>query len=485
VNEAISYTGLSVSLFLPWLLGGVWVYWLTGRTGRWNLPLVAGHGYLVGIFAVTILIRLWDSAGLGLHFWAIAAIAALLTVLGSVLVVSRSAAPPVQSVAGDPVPAWHRVLIVLLLALIGWRCFTLAQEILLRPLFPWDAWMNWAPKAIVWHHYRNLVPFVSPDSWLTAPADALNYTEGAGNAWKYPVAIPLVQLWGMLGAGTSDHTLIYLPWFFIAMAAGLSLYGHLRLLGLSRLHCTVGAYLLLSVPLVNVHTALAGYADLWVAVVFGCAIFALKEWDGYRNWQYAVLALVLALFCTQLKIPGLVMGGIILLAFIISLVRLKLRQWVALSTAFALIFLALLLAGIDIHFPGIGRLAVDSEKIIVPYVGKFDITYHPIHEAMAKALFLMLSWNLLWYYGVLGIILFVMCRRDLKRHRMELITVAAALIFIFSVYYFTERYRFALDFTQLNRALLYTVPGLVFCLLSLTFSPNSITATVRKRGGGP
>jgi hypothetical protein len=40
-----------------------------------------------------------------------------------------------------------------------------------------------------------------------------------------------------------------------------------------------------------------------------------------------------------------------------------------------------------------------------------------------------------------------------------------ALLFVFFVYYFTNRYLFALDYTQVNRALVYTTPLLVFYII--------------------
>jgi len=39
-------------------------------------------------------------------------------------------------------------------------------------------------------------------------------------------------------------------------------------------------------------------------------------------------------------------------------------------------------------------------------------------------------------------------------------------LFVFFVYYFTSRYKFAQDYTQVNRALIYAIPIMVFYLFS-------------------
>ena len=64
-------------------------------------------------------------------------------------------------------PHWQKAVVTVLLALLAWRYLTILQELLLRPLYAWDAWMNWAPKAIVWFHLEHLIEFVNPEQWLS------------------------------------------------------------------------------------------------------------------------------------------------------------------------------------------------------------------------------------------------------------------------------------------------------------------------------
>jgi len=50
------------------------------------------------------------------------------------------------------------------------------------------------------------------------------------------------------------------PWWQVALALVLMVYGGLRRLGVGALAALIGAYFAASLPLANVHVALAGYA---------------------------------------------------------------------------------------------------------------------------------------------------------------------------------------------------------------------------------
>jgi len=477
--DPVSYFGLITSLVLPWIAGSVWVHWLLRQTGRWNLFIVLGQGYIVGLFLTTVIIRLWDAAGLSLHFWGICALMTGLSVAGLCAVHIQSA-PARLSTESPRMETWQIVVTACIAALIVYRYTTIAQEILLRPLYAWDAWMNWAPKAVVWFHNNTLTPFVSPGDWLQQTGEPAAYTLGAHKAWKYPPTVPLIQLWGMLGAGDWDNTAINLPWLLGAVALGLALYGHLRLAGASILFSTLACYALLNLPYINVQTALAGYADSWVAIALGCAVFALHEWGESRQWPYALLALTLAIMCTQLKIPGLIMGGVVLLVLVTSIIRPGKKTSTVLLAATLLCLVYMAAIGIEFSIANIGRIELSTEGIVLPYIGRYDLDYHPIHGAILNTLFLMLNWNILWYaFCLLAVAKIIQWRQPLLPAllpSLELRALALTLLFIFFVYYFTNRHQFASDYTQVNRALIYSIPIMVFYLF------NSIRRSLQCNG---
>jgi len=461
MKELITTLSFFLSLFLPWILGSVWVLWLLRNSSRRNLCVVLGHGYLVGVLLTTLVIRGWGLSGIMLEFWGLVSILLSLILLGTLaLRVQRTTFhSPSQS---STLTSWEIAVMSVLFALIAFRYWVLLQELILRPPFPWDAWMNWLPKSIVWFEYKELLPYVSKEEWLAGSDESLLYTAGASNAWKYPEVVPLMQLWGMLALGTSDYNLIYLPWLLVVLACGVALYGHLRLVGLPVTLATVAAYAFLNLPFINAHIALAGYADIWLMAAFGCAVFAASEYSAVGRKSYAILSLILAILCAQIKMPGFVMAGIVVVILVASYLRVSASLVVSLILSMLLCGIYIVIYGVEVTLPGVGQLVISDQKLVVPYLGEYELALHPVHHAIFEALFAMINWNILWY--IFFLVLFV----NAIKYRFEwppsigLQSIFLSLIFIFFVYACTDRFQFALDFSQINRALVYPTPVMIF-----------------------
>ncbi|RMD71682.1 MAG: hypothetical protein D6819_00995, partial [Gammaproteobacteria bacterium] len=231
--------GLFIALALPWWVGMAWLgrFW-KARPGAW--PAWLGYGFFTGMLVTAGVMVLVDALGFALNFWVLAALLALLGAGGWRL---QGAFPKGGRAS---LGTWERALFYLFLALLAFRLADLLLEVLWRPLYPWDAWMNWAPKAKVWAALKHLVPFVDRETWLR--------TEGAYTMenFFYPPFIPLVQTWVALGLGRFDDVLINLPWWQCAIALGCAFYGQLRYGGLGPLSSMAFTYLLLSMPFPDV-----------------------------------------------------------------------------------------------------------------------------------------------------------------------------------------------------------------------------------------
>ena len=79
MTDPFSLAGTITALILPWLFGCALLAGLFKTSPRWNVHVIVGHGYLVGLFLATLIIRVWDAVGLPLHFWSIALFIAVLT----------------------------------------------------------------------------------------------------------------------------------------------------------------------------------------------------------------------------------------------------------------------------------------------------------------------------------------------------------------------------------------------------------------------
>ena len=194
-----------------------------------------------------------------------------------------------------------RALWFALLAWLALRSLLLFLEVATQPLYPWDAWMQWATKARVWFELKAWVPFVSTDAWLAAKG-AL-YTDVAPT---YPSTVPLWQVWSSLALGRYDDVWMNLPWWFASVAFAIAIYGALRRIEFSPLAALVGTWIVVSLPLADVHVALAGYADLPMAAYFTLAALATLAWIRTRSLGDAILALLLAIACPFIKTPGIV-----------------------------------------------------------------------------------------------------------------------------------------------------------------------------------
>jgi hypothetical protein len=461
MTESISYTGLVIAILLPWLLGSLLTYRLITQAGQWTWPSIIGQGYLLGIFLTTIILRVWDGAGLKLNFWPIAGLLLSLTIILFALQLMRPK-PPSSKLAFSRLENWQAVLVIVLMGLVAWRYFTILQEILDKPLYAWDAWMNWAPKAIVWFHHAELVSYVSPEDWLVLSTDEQAHTLGNWRAWQYPKTVPLIQLWTMMGLQSYDNNLIYLPWILVAISLGLTMYGQLRSNGVSALRATIACYLMLNLPYANAHTILYGYADIWVIAAFGMAVFSLYNWRATRHKSHAVLIIIFALMASQLKLPGIILGFIIFVVFLRSLFNFQYKSELFTVALAGGAVLAIAWLGIDFEIPGLGRILVSEGFIKIPVIGTVSLHYQDVSQAFIESFFLMLNWNMLWYALLAFLGIAIVEKRFLKPPSDTLCILMLVSLFLTFVFTFTNYSATAINHTTLNRALFYLAPVVIF-----------------------
>jgi hypothetical protein len=190
----------------------------------------------------------------------------------------RTALALLRAGAGEARGTWHamnrttRIVCAAALALIGLRLLVLAVEIMLRPVFPWEAVSAVATKARVWYELGALAPFVPPAAWL---AGLGNYTDVDPGAFALP---SLLLVWTARAIGQWHEGAVGFPWWMLGLSVTLALYGHLRRAGCGVAFSLCVAYLFLSLPLVDLHIALAGAPQWITAAGVGLAGCALLRW---------------------------------------------------------------------------------------------------------------------------------------------------------------------------------------------------------------
>lgn len=455
---------LSMALLLPTATGCAWL--LPGKR-EWRpgtLPMLLGYGHIVGLLLVALLMLLVDALGLKLSFPLLGGLLVMVTLSGLLLRTRWKSGPysyPYPPIV-SPEPRWLRWLALLLLALLLARWIGFALEVVWRPLFPWDAWMNWAPKARVWFEHRELVPFVPLHEWLQQREPDV-YTLGV---WHYPPLVPLLQLWPALALDRWDESLINLPWLSGGVALGLAFYGQLRLLGCGFGHALLFTYLLLSLPILNVHIVLAGYAELWIVIFYLPATLALLRWYRERDPRQGLLALTFALSLPLIKIPGLVWLASFLPALAVLL--LPLRWLIALAATTLLLIAWYLAVGWQFDLPGLGTVALTTERLSVPRLLDTPLSYEPaVWAALRTHLGLYANWHLLGWL-LPPILLLAVFRHPRERTVWAVTTLLlTGLLFLGLVFFFSERADWIIDGTTTNRALLHVMP-LAVLLLALS-----------------
>ena len=455
---------LAIGHALVWAAGVCLVrlpsWWRGRRAGGGTQPQPAGElawtlgaGWLVGAFVLTLVMRVLSLAGMpfgrlgiGLPLLVVVvAGAGVALAAGPQATFARWRAAAVAALRTATGAQFAAPLRVVWLALVGWialRYALLAAEVMTRPLYPWDAWMQWATKARVWFELRALVPFVPFDAWL--PASGAAYFDAAPH---YPATVPLWQVWSALLIGRWDDAHINLAWWCTAVAICLLVYGFLRSAGGSRWLALVGAWLAGSLPIANVHVALAGYADLPMAAYVTLGALAGWRWARLRRTEDLLLLAVALIALPTIKNPGkawlvLLLPGVAVAAW---------PRW-GLRAAGAIV--------------GAGALALLILAQTSPVILGYRIQYAGAlpWQGLLDAYFLYANWHLLWFAALAVAILGA---RSLLRGDAApfTVTLGLGLLFLLFGFAFTNASTWVDDQSTVNRATLHLAPLVVVWML--------------------
>ncbi len=467
--------------FVAIAAGMLAVFGLSAAMRGGRTATVCGYGIVFGMLlaaTATALTARADTAQAWVHAapW-LAAFAAAFAALAHWL--QRRVAVEPADADDETRSYWPRIAALVALASLIWRGSILASEVLLRPTFPWDAWDAWAVKSKTWYLLGHYVAFVSPTEWLAHP-DANLYT---GPAWAYPSALAWMQVWFASAAGDWIEPLVNLPWVALWVGLLLGHYGQWRALGLDRTRALVFVYVLGSLPLLTTHVALAGYADLWVATIFGFGVLSWLRWQEQRDRGQLFLAVVCAVTLSLLKHEGIVWCLTLLLA--IGFAALPSRwRWRSAWIAAAALIIAAVIGQAHVLFAAIGWVRSGSRVVNLPVVGSLTLAWHgPAALGIARSLFVQSNWNLLWW--LVGPVI-VWRWRTLRASdalsvcALLLLACFGLLVFLFV---FTDAAEWAESYTAVNRLIMHITPAVVTLLALLLREPRVAPAPIRTDAG--
>ena len=453
-----SWPGLLLALALPWIIGALWLrLLLPQRLPAGGTAIVLGYGYLGGMMGLAALMLAMDALGFGLGFGPVAFSLFLLGLPAVWLLWRRGRADPATAAheasgslnnAWSSQPRWALALSAALLLLILVRFLSLMLEVLWQPLYPWDAWMSWSRVARHWFEMGAL---------------------GEVSPARHPRTIPLFQTWAALGWGHWHDTVINLPWVLAGIALLIGIYGQLRRIGSPPFLALLAVYLVASLPILNNHVALAGYADIWLTLAFCFGLVALANAMVLgERWQWT-----LAVVCLVLPLAIKVSAPLYLLPLAAALFLYFSPTWLtvggfSLAAVGALSFY--LVGGVDLQLGPLGRLALTAEHIELPLVGSGGIRaghegglqgYNPVGLAFAQSLFVLANWHLLWWLAL--VLPLGLASKALRRSPYTVLTLTlAGVVAIFWLAYGFSDHGGAQDFTSINRMLLGVAPMIAF-----------------------
>jgi hypothetical protein len=411
-----------------------------------------GVGWFAGAFVLTLLMRLASIIGMPFSRLSIGGPVLLLLVLSVMLAVSvRSVRGPsilgARDDAHDAAPdasggtllsRWQRWLWYALLAWIVLRLGLLLVETATRPLYAWDSWMQWATKARVWFALKGMTPFAPLEVWLAG--NGASYIDAAPH---YPATVPLWQVWSALLIDRWDDSLTNFAWWATAVALASAIYGYLRSTGSSALAALTGAWLVASLPILDAHVALAGYADLPMAGYFTLAVLCGMRWAHKRDFRDLALFVLFAIALPTLKNPGKVWLLLLLPGMLIALLPRQGPRVVSVLVGLGVLATLVLaqtstsILGYQLHLSG-----------AFPARGLLD------------AYFLYANWHLLVFAAVAALLV---GQRSVWRPDIApmTVTLGIGMLFLLFGFTFTNVYAWVEDQSTVNRATLHLAPLLV------------------------
>lgn len=441
---------LLLALLIPSIPAWAWLERVVPMGIPSRRSLLTGYSLLLGMLLVTLLMRLLSLLGVPFSLNNVG-LAALALLLAGLLAPSswRTPAWPQATPAAPGPGRWQYTLIALLVALIAARLLALGIEAGTRPVWAWDARQHWAKQAKVFFELSGTAPYVSLEKWLTM-GDRGVYTNLHPD---YPIATPLLQAWVGTALGEWHDSLVNLPWIVMFAALGLIFYGQARAAGLDAVTACAGTYMVLSLPYLNIHVALAGYADLLLSTCFAGAVAALALWSASRNQGHAILAGLCGLSCLLVKNEGFYWMLSLLPGFIVAVLGLKR----SLATG------AALLVGLVITLWILpGDLVIAGHTLDDTALGYRPDAWGPL----VKSFFLHDNWHFLAWLFVAAVLLMPL----VGPHRFtRLAPVAASLLctigLYLALYLLTRHAAGAVGFTSLNRVALHLAPAAGFFVL--------------------
>jgi hypothetical protein len=467
------YVVLITTIFivsLPTFMGWAFVRWLLAAEDINGLTKL-GLGFYVGHLLMTFIMRLMGAPVSETDGPILVGSMLLLTVFFIYCTKNRRPTKDQKVAPVHQYPGWAFALLICVGILVLVKQSLILNEVVVRPLWSWDAIDSWVQRSQEWF-------LRSPGNQFIVDVDEGRWYEGPWRerigTYPHPFTTSLISLWGMTLLGGYQVPAANIAWAFAPLALGLLATGFLLDNKVSRPLAIVGGYLVFSIPYASTHASLPGYAELWLTGYFTSTVMLVGGALQRNSLRMLIVAIVAAIGILTTKRLGIL---VTMFLFVSALVfwSVKSRDIIHsiryffnhIGKARSMGILFTLLSATVATF-----LLTDVKlgSAINSIVGKINLDQpNNIIEPLVESLFYQTNWNI-------SLVLFTLCflfglLRLLTNNRkaifnigdiMQLfvtLTISAALVSVFTL---NETYYMqAQNMTTLNRSFFMVLPILI------------------------
>ena len=371
--------------------------------------------------------------------------------------------------------SWGIIVFVGMLILL--KQVLIMNEVIVRPLFAWDAIDSWVQRSQEWFLQAPEHPFyykTDTNEWYQGP-----WVERLGT-YPHPFTSSLISLWGMSILNSHQIPAANIAWALTPLALAAVVSGHLIDKGIKPIPSAIGGYLVFSLPYVNVHAALPGYGDLWLTSYFTCAVLlactALKRKSG----AILIAALIATIGLITSKRLGILLAGTIMVPGIVLWLinSRKILNQIAIM-GFSIRGISLLAAAlVSLALTTIWGFELVIERAVTFVSSVVDVKFNNVFKPLATSFFYQNNWHITPLLFVMSTTLIVIryCSRsryldksiDTYFHIYAVLVMAIATmgVYAFSGKYYSQ----ALEMTTMNRSLLISFPiTIALCLSAIRY----------------
>ncbi len=290
---------------LPWIFGIFLLYMIMPKYFRINLGfacLMIGAAFLVGYLGLAAQIWLLDQLNFNPISPVLFATTSIVFVIFYIMKLFLNEevleAPKITSEnLYNPIFIFTLIFSLIIISYA-------VHEHFLWPAASWDTVWFWALKANEFLLHIESAKDVTPFT-VDGP---------------HPGTLIYIMAWGGWSAAIGEPFRLaqFIPWLHLYLATAISILGFFLWKTESLTISMVFTYIFLSTPIIEAHTILAGYADLWLAFPILLSIIFFCEYYKAKDQTLLILALAIAVIPISIKGVGNVYSIALLGIFLLT-----------------------------------------------------------------------------------------------------------------------------------------------------------------------